>query len=105
MTLLLDKCGDEICITEAVVKAAAERGNIDTIMLLLDKRGDEVRIKEDVVKAAAGNRRSGQEIMALLLDKRGDEVRITEDVVKAAAQTSAYVDPAWGDIARLYRAA
>ncbi|KAK2021447.1 ankyrin [Colletotrichum zoysiae] len=40
------------------------------------------------MKAAAGNRGSGQKIIALLLDKRGDDIQITEDVVKAAAQTT-----------------
>jgi hypothetical protein len=53
--------------------------------LLLDRRGDQIQVTEDVVKAAASNERNGKEVMALLLDRRGDQIQITEDVVKAAA--------------------
>ena len=35
--------------------------------LLLDRQGDEITITEEVVKAAAGNYRNGEEVMALLL--------------------------------------
>ncbi|KAF7168290.1 hypothetical protein CNMCM6106_003531 [Aspergillus hiratsukae] len=87
MALLLDRRGDQIQITEDVVKAAAgNRGNGDEVMaLLLDQRGDEIQITEDVVTAAAGNQAKGKEVMALLLDRRGDQIQITEDVVEAAA--------------------
>ena len=53
--------------------------------MLLDRRGDQIQITEDVVKAAASNWENGKEVMALLLDRRGDQIQITEDVVKAAA--------------------
>ena len=56
--------------------------------LLLDRGGDQIQITEDVVKAAASNWRNGEEMMALLLDRRGDQIQITEDVVKAAASNS-----------------
>jgi hypothetical protein len=36
--------------------------------LLLERRGDEVKITDEVVKAAAGNKRSGGEVMTLLLE-------------------------------------
>jgi hypothetical protein len=87
IALLLDQRGDEVKITEEVVKAAAGNriSGKEVIALLLDQRGDEVKITEEVVKAAAGNRISGKEVIALLLDQRGDEVKITEEVVKAAA--------------------
>jgi ankyrin repeat protein len=86
MMLLLDRRGDEIKITDEVVKIAAENWSSREVMaLLLDRRGDEVKITDEVVKAAAGNYRSGREVMMLLLDRRGDEVKITEKVVEAAA--------------------
>ena len=87
MALLLDRRGDQIQITEDVVKAAASNwGNGKEVMaLLLDRRGDQIQITEDVVKAAASNYGNGKEVMALLLDRRGDQIQITEDVVKAAA--------------------
>ncbi|WYZ34724.1 hypothetical protein EsH8_I_001000 [Colletotrichum jinshuiense] len=88
MALLLDRRGDEIQITEEVVKAAAANENGHGIMsLLLDRRGDEIQITEDVIKAAARNI-NGHVIMSLLLDRRGDEMKITEDVIKAAAKNN-----------------
>ncbi|KAI9661048.1 MAG: hypothetical protein M1821_009375 [Bathelium mastoideum] len=86
MAILLKKWGDEVSITEEVVKAAAGNGdNGQEIMkLLLEQRGDEVQITEEVVKAAARNGENGQEIMELLLEQRGNEVRITKELVIAA---------------------
>ncbi|KAN0086786.1 hypothetical protein V8E54_000474 [Elaphomyces granulatus] len=66
LTLLLDRRGDDVHITEVMkdlVKAA---------------------ITEDVVKAAAKNPKCGKELIMLLLDRCGNDVHITEDVVKAA---------------------
>ena len=86
MTLLLDRRGDEIIITEEVVKAAA--GNDKKVMALLrDRRGDEVTITEAVVMAAARNYRNGEEVMALLLDRRGDEITITKEMVSIIARS------------------
>ncbi|KAI9686997.1 MAG: hypothetical protein M1822_002750 [Bathelium mastoideum] len=86
MAMLLDERGDEVHITEEVVKAAA--GNIvhgQKIMeLLLERRGDEVQITEEVVKAAAGNRGNAEGLTELLFAKRGNEVRITKELVVAA---------------------
>jgi hypothetical protein len=36
--------------------------------LLLDRQGDDVYITDDVVKEAVGNEGSGKEVMTLLLD-------------------------------------
>jgi len=83
MALLLRQRGDEVKITEEVVKAAAGNSEEEMMELLLRQRGDEVKITEEVVKAAAGN--YGPEVMELLLSQRGDEVKITEEVAKAAA--------------------
>jgi alkylhydroperoxidase family enzyme len=83
MTLLLDRRGDDVRITEEVVKAAAMNSNEAIMTLLMDRLGDDVQITEEVVKAAAWN--FNGEVMALLLDQRGDDVQITEEVVKAAA--------------------
>jgi hypothetical protein len=55
----------------------------EVMTLLLDRRGADIQITEDVVKAAAGNLLNGEEVMTLLLDRRGDDVQITEEVVKA----------------------
>ncbi|KAM3464614.1 hypothetical protein MY5147_009463 [Beauveria neobassiana] len=85
--LLLEQRGEEIRITEEVVKAAAGNGwNGKEIMaLLLERRGEEVGITEEVVKAATGNWGNGKEVMTLLLKQREREIRITDEVVKAAA--------------------
>lgn len=85
MRLFLDR-GDEVHITEAVVKAAA--GNpfegTEILTLLLDRRGDETHITEDVMKTAASNNIRGTGIIELLLNRKGEEIRITEEIVKAA---------------------
>ncbi|KAH1809920.1 hypothetical protein KXX35_007109, partial [Aspergillus fumigatus] len=87
IALLLEKHGDEVMITEEVVKAAAgnEEGGERVMALLLEKRGGEVMISKEVVRAAAGNEWSGEKVLALLVEERGDEVMITEEVLKAAA--------------------
>jgi len=77
MADFLEQRGDNVNITEEVVKAAA--GNAESgkevIVFLLEQRPEEVLI------AAA---RSGKEVMALLLEQGGAKVKITEEVVKAA---------------------
>lgn len=87
MGLLLDRRGDEVKVTEDVVKAAAGNtlGGGEMIRLLLGRRDAEVKITEDVVKVAVGNTGSGEEILGLLLDRKDAEVKVTEDIVKAAA--------------------
>jgi hypothetical protein len=40
---------------------------VEVMKLLLDERGDEVKVTDDVVKAAASNEWSGVEVMKLLL--------------------------------------
>ncbi|ETS82344.1 hypothetical protein PFICI_04220 [Pestalotiopsis fici W106-1] len=84
MELLLERKGDQVPITEAVViKAASTYYQLGLLELLFEKRGDQVPITENV--AAAGNDHSGREVMELLFEKKGDQIPITENVVKAAA--------------------
>jgi hypothetical protein len=85
MTLLLDRRGADVSITEEVVNAAAWRnGNSKEMMtLLLDRRGADVLITEKVVASIV--RRFDKDVVALLLDRRGADVSITEEVVDAAA--------------------
>jgi proteasome lid subunit RPN8/RPN11 len=85
IALLLDHPGNEITITEEIVKAAARNLKVEVMALLLDRRGNEITITEEVVKAAAEN--SNEEVMTLLLDRRGNEFTITEEVVKAAVRS------------------
>ncbi len=62
MALLLDQRGDQVTITEDVVKAAA--GNsCNVVALLLGRFGNLITITKDVVKAAAGNFSDGIEVM------------------------------------------
>ena len=84
MTLLLDKCGDKIKITEEIIKAAVgNTGSGKEVMMLLLERGEEIKITEEIIKAAVGNTGSGKEVMMLLLE-RGEEIKITEEVVLVA---------------------
>ena len=57
----------------------------DIITLLLDRQGADVQITEVVVIAAVGNSGSGENIIRLLLDRPGADVQITGEVVEAAA--------------------
>lgn len=57
-----------------VEAAAGNWKNGKVMTLLLDRRGADIQITEDVVKAAAGNLLNGEEVMTLLLDRRGDDV-------------------------------
>ncbi|KAI0163841.1 hypothetical protein GGR57DRAFT_497931 [Xylariaceae sp. FL1272] len=85
--VLLERRGEQVVVTEEVVKAAAANtGNGEAVMrLLLDRRGEHVVVTEEVVKAAAANTGNGEAVMRLLLDRRGEHVVVTEEVVKAAA--------------------
>lgn len=85
MTLLLDRCGNQIYITKDLVKAAVRYGSRDMLTLLLDRWGDQIPITEDIVEAAAENKEHGMGIMELLLDRLGDQTPITENMVAAAA--------------------
>jgi hypothetical protein len=53
--------------------------------LLLEQRGQDIQITEAIVKAAAGNSEGGTEIMTLLLKQRGQDIQVTENIVKAVA--------------------
>ena len=99
MDILLKQRGEEITITEEVIKAAVgnEVSGGDITRLLFDKRGEEITITEEVIKAAVKNRKSGRDITRLLFDKRGEEITITEEVIKAAINNRM----SGGDITRL----
>lgn len=87
--LLLENQGDEVKITEEVVKAAAGNGNGGRVMaLLLKKRGDEVKITQEVVKAAAANKQSGKDVVDLLVAPQRMDIFSTQDVVISAASAS-----------------
>ncbi|KAF2204425.1 hypothetical protein GQ43DRAFT_493965, partial [Delitschia confertaspora ATCC 74209] len=64
---------------------SARHASCESLKYLLKQPGEDIKITEEVVKAAAGNTCSGKEVIALLLEQRGAEVKITEEVVKAAA--------------------
>ena len=85
MALLLERGIDKFAMSARLVAEMARSFGQTCVALLLERRGDQVKITEQVVKAAAENRESGKDVMALLLERHGDEVKITEQVVKAAA--------------------
>ena len=66
MTDLLKRKEHAAQITEKEVVRIAQSSK-EAMTLLLDRRGGDVPITEGVVQAAAGNNRSGQEMMTLLL--------------------------------------
>lgn len=87
MELLLYLRGDQVPITEEVVKTAARNAlskGGKVIELLLDRFRDNFIVTEEVVKAAAGNWSSGERVMELLLSRYGHQIPITEEVMKIA---------------------
>jgi hypothetical protein len=68
MALLLDRRGDNVKITEEVVKVAGNSLNSKEVMtLLLHQRGEDVKITEEVVKSVA---KTGHESVLNLLKQR-----------------------------------
>ena len=58
-------------VTGKMVEVLARGHHCEMMTLLLDRRGADVQITEEVVKAAAGNGESGKGIITLLLDRCG----------------------------------
>ena len=71
ITLLLDRRGHQMTVTEEIVRTIAERFDREVMILLLDRRKDQITVTEEVVKAVAGNSRNRKNIIRLLLDQRG----------------------------------
>lgn len=86
ISLLLNKGGHEIKMTEDVLKTAAGNrySGLEIVTLFLDKYGHEIEMTEDIFKAAVQNDKQGLEIVRLLLDRCGNEITITEVIVKEA---------------------
>lgn len=86
--LLLNRRGNDVQITEEVLKAAARNiwNGKEVIMVLLEWRENNIQITEEVFKVAAGNLRSGKEIITLFLEQNGNDDQITEEVFKTAAR-------------------
>lgn len=82
ITLLLDRCGDDVVITKKILQAAASNSSCgDRVMaVLLERRGDSIRITESIVEAAINSRR-GHKVMALLFAARGDRIPIPENAL------------------------
>ncbi|KFY02389.1 hypothetical protein O988_02179, partial [Pseudogymnoascus sp. VKM F-3808] len=76
--------GDDVTITDDVVKAAAGKSkNGEVVMLLLNHLRDNSRITEEMVKIIAGS--FYHRAMTLFLDLRGDDVKIIDEVVEVVA--------------------
>ena len=87
LTLLFDRRGEDIQITEKVLCEAAEscwRGE-QLLRLLFARQGGKIQITEKVLCAAATNPMFGEELMTLLFDQRGEDIQVTEEVVCTAA--------------------
>ncbi|KAJ5922520.1 hypothetical protein N7516_010223 [Penicillium verrucosum] len=80
MTILLDKSGANVPITEDVVKEAVA-DKLTTV--LLDRRGANIPITDDVMKTATENENCGDRLMAILLRQRA-AVLATQDVDETA---------------------
>ncbi|KAK1671055.1 hypothetical protein BDP55DRAFT_321789 [Colletotrichum godetiae] len=83
ITLLIDKCGDDIVITTSVLQAAASntRCGDRLVAVLLERYGDSIRITESIVEAAVKITGVGGKVMKLLFAARGDRIPIPEKVL------------------------
>ncbi|KAL3955848.1 hypothetical protein ACCO45_009867 [Purpureocillium lilacinum] len=87
MDVLLDIRGDQVTITEDIVKAAAgnwESGP-DVMKVRLDRKGRPGHDHGGYCQGRGWKLESGPEVMKAILDRQGDTVTITEGSVKAAA--------------------
>ncbi|KAJ5000853.1 hypothetical protein K4K48_002085 [Colletotrichum sp. SAR 10_66] len=82
ITLLIDRCPNDVFITERVLQAAAENHRV--MELLLDWRGDYIQITESVVKVALQT----HNVMRVLFAARGDRIPIPEDALVFAGLDS-----------------
>ncbi|KAE8140550.1 hypothetical protein BDV38DRAFT_290249 [Aspergillus pseudotamarii] len=65
--------------------AANEESGKQIVALLLRRLGEQVQLTEDVLKAAASNSGNGRQVMELLLSQKGDLLIISRDLVEIAA--------------------
>jgi len=84
---ILVRKGDFVQITEEGVLRIMRSFDMDVMELLVERRGNEVHITEGMVRAAAGNLGSGEAVMKLLLDRKGSEVQITKEAVVQIAKS------------------
>ncbi|KAF3798801.1 hypothetical protein GCG54_00008259 [Colletotrichum gloeosporioides] len=88
ITLLIDRCGDDIPITNKVLQAAAANRIGNQVMaVLLSWRGDSIRITENVVKAAIRNWNASHKVMAVLFTVRGSRIPVPEKALELAGAT------------------
>ncbi|PQE33956.1 hypothetical protein CJF32_00002798 [Rutstroemia sp. NJR-2017a WRK4] len=87
MALLLSLHGNNILVTENVLRAAATNNapNGEEVMKLLLEKQTPDTISEEIIKNAATNHTNGRNIMKVLLKERVD-IRITKDIVKTVAR-------------------
>lgn len=76
---------DGLGITEDHIASIAKLCDVELMGLLLDQRGDEIQITERVLRAAASNTRHGVKVMKTLLERKGDGIAITEGVLDTVA--------------------
>ncbi|UKZ79846.1 hypothetical protein TrVFT333_007609 [Trichoderma virens FT-333] len=88
MTLLLDKRGSEIEITEDTLEVVVthRKNGAAVLALLLKRRGDDIKITPNLIRRTVLC--GSVETMSLLLDERGNEFTITEEVMRAAVYNS-----------------
>jgi hypothetical protein len=84
LKLLLDRGGDDIKITEEILKVVAQKSFVFIMQLLLHRGGKRVQITEDVLRAAANNRYDS-EMLLLLLDQAGENIQLPQDLSHVAA--------------------
>ncbi|KAL7895311.1 hypothetical protein HDV63DRAFT_360438 [Trichoderma sp. SZMC 28014] len=88
MKLLLRECGNRILVTEEVMQISARKCDESVMKLLLDRCENQMPVTEEMIRTVAAENWHGDEVMELLLDRQGDQVAVTEELLKAAAANS-----------------
>jgi hypothetical protein len=90
LEIFLNARGDEVTITEEVIKAVAKdsRKNHRKIKILLYHRECFMIVTETVMSIIAAN--FDEEVMEILLSQRGNEITITQNIITAAAGNKIY---------------
>ncbi|RAK79543.1 uncharacterized protein BO72DRAFT_425227 [Aspergillus fijiensis CBS 313.89] len=82
--MLLQKRGEEICVTQKVLITAARfTRDLQAAKLLLNRREPGTDINKEVLLAAAQNMSAGNGIMNLLLDECGQDAAINDEIIQA----------------------
>ena len=85
LSLLLDRRGNEIIITEDIAEVTARFGYKSTMAMLLERRGSDFEITPQLLRGAISNSHNSKAMLTVLLEQSGSQVTITEELLEQIA--------------------